>query len=55
MNRIFNEEVTANIELKLCFNQVRANPYEIYCVIFSEGKETMEVIDGECNLWSFVC
>ena len=42
MNRIFIEcRSTANIEIKLLLDQVPANPYNIYCVIFLERKAIM--------------
>ena len=38
---------TADIGIKLLLDQVPANQYNIYCVIFSERKAIMEVIDSK--------
>ena len=44
---IYRRGSTADVEIKLLLDQVPANPYNIFCVIFSERKAIMEVIDSQ--------
>ena len=46
-SNIYRSESTADIEIKLLLDQIPAYPYNIYCVIFSERKAIMEVIDSK--------
>ena len=44
---IYRGGSTVGIEINLLLDQVPANPYDIYYVIFSERKEIMEVFDSK--------
>ena len=55
MNQTFIEEDPLLIyKNKLLLDQVPANPYNIYCVIFSERKVIMDVIDSKSYVNKYI-